>query len=174
MRRKPNTQEQVPVSTETNQLDTNELYRKRLRSWKQRPPQLQSNQIINDEVTPLQRSTMYTYPIKLTNDHQSIMSTTVRSQSSINESVFYCPSISYTSMQTTGDLNNNHVTTLNMENKKRKNYAISYESLSSQLPGTKIPEAGSLMDELNNISTKRSSMSNLQLTCELIGKILKL
>ena len=100
----------------------NELYRKRLRSWKS--TSVNSNEITTTTTTN-HKSTMFTYPMPSSN--------TILSESSTIESVFYCPTISYTSMQTIGDLNNNnHVTTLHNESNKRKYQRFSRESFSSE------------------------------------------
>jgi hypothetical protein len=172
MGRKSTGKDQVFPSPETNQTNnngTNDLYRKRLRSWNQPSTKLKSNHVINDEVTSLHRSTMYTYPINLNNDRPSILSSTILSESlTTDENAFYRSSISYSSSQTTGDLNNNHVTTLNIENKKRKNNTLSCESLLSQFSQIKTFETLSNRNNPKNISTKQSSNNNLQLTCMFI------
>lgn len=168
MGRKSNTTtDHISSPSETNH-DINDLYRKRLRSWKQTSTELKSNHIINDDVIPLHRSTMYTYPINLNNDRQSILSSTILSESLTTESAFYCPSISNISIQTTRDLNNNHVTTVNIENNKRKNNTSSCESLSSQFSQIKTLEILSNPNDTKNINTKRLSTNNLQLTCTFI------
>jgi hypothetical protein len=168
MGRKSNIKDHVSSPPETNHTHNDDLYRKRLRSWKQTSTSLKSNHIINDEAIPLHRSTMYTYPINLSNDRQSIFSSTIFSESLTTESAFYCPSRSNISIQTTGDLNNNHVTTLNIEKKKRKNDTLSCESLSSEFSQTKTLEILSNSNDGKNINTKRSSTNNLQLACTFI------
>jgi hypothetical protein len=152
----------------TNNDDPNDLYRKRLRSWKPPSTQLKSNHVINDKIIPIRRSTMYTYPFNLKNNRQSNLSNTILSESLTTESAFYCPSISNISIQTTGDLNNNHVTTLNIENNKRKNNRLSSESLSSQFSQIKTLDILSYPNDAKNISTKRSSTNKIQLTCTFI------
>ncbi|CAF4080511.1 unnamed protein product [Rotaria sp. Silwood2] len=173
MRQRSNAKDHVPLSSETkhtNNDDTNGLYRKRLRSWKRPSTRFKSNHvpvtssIINNDVRPPYRSTIYTYPIKPTDDHSNILSRTVLSESLTTESAFYCPSISYSSIQTTGDLNNNHVTTLNIEKKKREYSTLSCESLSSQFSQIKTFD---ILPDPNNekhINTNQSSINNLQLT----------
>jgi hypothetical protein len=172
MGRKSNTKDHLCLTDETNQTnnnDNNDLYRKRLRSWNQTSTQLKSNHTINDEVAPFHRSTIYTYPINLNHDRQSTLSNTILSESLTTESAFYCPSISYTSIQTTGDINNNQVTTSNLENRKRKNNSLSLsESLSSQCSQIKTLEILTNTNDEKNISTNRSSSNNLQLTCMFI------
>lgn len=137
MGRKSNTKGAVPAPPESSEIDddqnTNGLYKKRLRSWKRTPTKSNANQMNNAETASYHRSTMYTFPIQLRHDPPSVRSNTVLSETSTPESVFYCPTIS-TSMQTTGDLNNNHVTTWNLENTKRKYQTISRESLFSEEP----------------------------------------
>ncbi|CAF3617696.1 unnamed protein product [Rotaria sp. Silwood1] len=173
MRRRSNTKNHVSVSSKTNYTNddnTNGLYRKRLRSWKRTSTRLNPNHlsvtssVINNDVRPLYRSTIYTYPINPNDDHSNILSRTVLSESLTTESAFYCPSISYTSIQTTGDLNNNHVTTLNIQKKKRKYSTLSCESLSSQF--SQIETYDMLPDPNNDkhINTNQSSINNLQLT----------
>jgi hypothetical protein len=155
-----------PDTNQTNNNDTNDLYRKRLRSWKQTSTPLKSNHLSNDEVIPPHRSTMYTYPINLNHNRQRSSSRTIFSESlTTDESAFYGPSISYTSIETTGDLNNNHVMTMNVENKKRKTNTSSCESLSSQFSLIKTREILSISNNAQNISSNRISTNNLQLTC---------
>jgi len=177
MGRKSNAQDHMPSSPQTNNIhnvDTNDLYRKRLRSWKRTPTKLKSKQIsvpseiTTNDVIPLHRSTIYTYPINFNSTRQRISSNTILSDSLTTESAFYCPSISYTSVQTIADLNNNHVTTLNIEKKKRKNSTTSCESLSSQLSQIKTFEMLSNPNDGKNIITQQSSTNNLQLTCMFI------
>lgn len=118
--------------------DNNNFYRKRLRSWRQtsttKPDDNINNKThaystVNDEIEPIYRSTIYTYPINLkdSNPHTS------SSRTILSESAFYCPSISHpshTSIAKFGDLNNNHVITMNTQ--KRKDQTTSCESLTSQ------------------------------------------
>jgi hypothetical protein len=174
MGRKSNIKDHIsslPETDHTNNDDPNDLYRKRLRSWKPSSTQLKSNRVINDEIIPIHRSTMYTFPINLSNDRQSNLSNTILSESLTTQSAFYCSSISNISIQTTGDLNNNHVTTLNIENNKRKNNTLSSESLSSQLSQIKTLEILSNPNDAKNINTKQSSNNNnnnIQFTCTFI------
>jgi hypothetical protein len=169
MGRKSNTKDHLCVLDETNETDNNDLYRKRLRSWKPISTQSKSNHTINDEVTVLHRSTIYTYPINLNHDRQSILSNTILSESLTTESAFYCPSISSISIQTTDDINNNHITTSNLEDRKRKNSSSSsFENLSSQCSQIKTQEILPNLNNGKNISTNRSSSNNLQLTCMFI------
>ncbi len=172
MGRKSNNKDHLSQSHKTNQTntnDSNDLYRKRLRSWKQTSTQLKSNHTtINDECEPLHRSTIYTYPIHLNHDHQSIPSSAILSESLTRNSAFYCPSISYTSIQTIGDVNNNHVTTMNIETKKRKNDLSSCESFSSQFSQIKTLDILTNTNDEKNIGIEQLSSNNLQLTCTFI------
>lgn len=155
-----------PSDTDYKNNDkTKDLYRNRLRSSKQTSTSLKSKHLINDHDKLFHKSTMYTYPIKLTNEHRSHLSNTICSESLTTESAFYGQSISNTSIQTAGDLNNNHVTTLNIENRKRKNSTSSYESLSSEFSQMKTNDILFNPYDTKNIKTKQSSMNNLQLTC---------
>lgn len=175
MGRKSNVKDQNSSSPEINlptNNDTNDLYRKRLRSWKQTTTQCKSNHsrsFIDNEVIPFPKSTIYTYPINLNNNHQTNVSNTILSESLTTESAFYGPSISCASIQTNSNLNNNHVTTLHIEDKKRRNSTLSCESLSSQLSQSKTLE---LLPNPNN--DKQSSTNTLQLACMLIAERIKL
>ncbi|CAF3589033.1 unnamed protein product [Rotaria socialis] len=173
MKRRSNDKDYITLSSSINHINndnTNNIYQKRLRSWKRKLTPSKHNRtccespIVNEEVEPFYRSTIYTYPINLKYDQANTVSHTVLSESVTTESAFYSPSISYTSMKTNGDLNNNQVTTLNVQNQKRKNSTLSCESLSSQLSQIKtfdmLPDPND--EKLTN--TKQSSLNNLQLT----------
>ncbi|CAF5184740.1 unnamed protein product, partial [Rotaria magnacalcarata] len=115
MKRRSNDKDYITLSSPTN---PNNIYQKRLRSWRRKLTPSKHNRtccesrIANEEVEPFYRSTIYTYPINLKYDQTNTVSRTVLSESVTTESAFYSPSISYTSMKTIGDLNNNQVTTL--------------------------------------------------------------
>ncbi|UJR31009.1 hypothetical protein I4U23_018520 [Adineta vaga] len=167
MGRKSNAKDHLSSEPNMNQndgRDPNDLYRKRLRSWKRSRTEFKTNQksipsIDNpDVVLPLQKSTIYTYPMKFNNTHQCIQSNTRHLESSTTESAFLCPSISNTSIQTMADVNNNHVTVLNIEKKKRKYQTSSCESLTSRSSQTKT------RDVLLNVNNARNS-NILQQTC---------
>ncbi|CAF0881684.1 unnamed protein product [Rotaria sordida] len=174
MRRRPNNKDQISLSSKTNYINennTNNLYQKRLRSWNRTLTRLKSNHtsvtslIMNNDVRPPYKSTIYTYPINITNNRSNILSHTVLSESLTTESAFYCPSISYTSIQTIGDLNNNHVTTLNIQNKKRQHSTLSCENLSSQLSQIKTFDMLPDPNYEKHININQSSINNnLQLT----------
>ncbi|CAF0763300.1 unnamed protein product [Adineta steineri] len=172
MGRKSNVKDHIISPPETNSTDTNGLYEKRLRSWKRKPTSSRRNQIPvssavdNEEVLPLAKSTIYTYPININNDHQQrILSNTIMSDSLTTDSAFYCSSISNSSIQTTADLNNNHVTTLNVDNRKRKNSAILYENLSNQFSQMNRSEILSNPNDENSITEQQSSTTTRHLTC---------
>ncbi|CAF3869808.1 unnamed protein product [Adineta steineri] len=171
MGRKSNVKDHIISPPETNSTDTNGLYEKRLRSWKRKPTSSRRNQIPvssavdNEEVLPLAKSTIYTYPININNDHQQrILSNTIMSDSLTTDSAFYCSSISNSSIQTTADLNNNHVTTLNVDNRKRKNSAILYENLSNQFSQMNRSEILSNPNDENSITEQQSSTTTRHLT----------
>jgi hypothetical protein len=178
MGRKSNAKDHISSPPEIN-LPNIDLYRKRLRSWKQTSTSLKSNHaslspsINDDSVKPFSKSTIYTYPINRNNNRPTNLSNTVLSESLTTESAFYCPSISYTSIPTAANWNNNHVTTLNIKEKKRKNSTSSCESLSSQFSQNQPLEMLPNPNDEKNINMKQSSTTNLQLTCRFIFERIK-
>jgi hypothetical protein len=175
MGRKSNAKDLVlspPEIITTNDDDSNNQYRKRLRSWKQPSAQLKSHHSFDsssdndNNVVSYRKSTIYTYPINLSNDRQSASSTTVFSESLTTQSEFCCPSPSGHSIRTVDDFNNNHIITLDIEEKKRQNCAPSCERFSNQISQIKT------LDILPN--PNQLSNNNLQLTCTLTRNILSL
>ena len=180
MRQKSNIRNHNSLSRGTNHTnndDTDNQYRKRLRSWKQESNSLKSGyvsvspSIINDDAESSNKSTIYIYPINYTNDHQRISSRTVLSESLTTESAFYCPSMSYMSTQTADGLNNNHVTTSNTQNRKRKYCRLSCESFIDR--SSHIDKLEMLPDQDNekDFPTKYSFEHNLELKHTSIGNL---
>ena len=151
MGRKSTPKESPSVPQKINPIDNNP-YRKRLRSWKEPPIEMRSN----DPITPSRRSTIYTYPIHLNHDHRSIPSSAIISENLTMESAFYRPSISSASIRTANHVNNNHLSTVNVENRKRKTSSSSCESLCSD-------GSQKIVDE-KTIEKQRLSSNNLHVT----------
>lgn len=133
-------------------LENGNIYQKRLRSWKRKstPSSVQSS-LADNNAESQRKSTIYTYPIRYKRDQSS----TLFSDSLTNESAFFSPSVSYPPPLRTADgLNNNHVTTLNGTEKKRKTSSTSSrQSLSSR---------SSLTEPLSNPDEETDS---LELIC---------
>ena len=147
-----------------NNNDSDNPYRKRLRSWKQPSTEEKYGSPTNDKILPSHRSTIYRYPIPLNQDHQSIPSSAILSESLTVKSAFYRPSPSSTSIQTINDVNNNHVPTRNPDNRKRKTDSLSNESLSSQASRIATLETVSDLIDRENIRIKRTSDSHVHIT----------
>lgn len=149
-----------------NNNDSNNPYRKRLRSWKQPSIEEKYDSPANDEILPSYRSTIYRYPIPLNQDHQSMPSSAILSESLTVKSAFYRPSPSSTSIQTINDINNNHVPTPrgNPDNRKRKTSSSSNESLSSKASRITTLETVSDLIDREHTRIKRTSDSHLHIT----------
>lgn len=163
MGRKSNAKDRPP--SEQSIKTSDDTYRKRLRSWKQPRTQLKSKQIPivspdNEDLSvPLHKSTIYTYPMKLNPNPYSVPpdTNTRQKESCATGSVFYCPSISDTSVQSITDLNNNHITTLNVDKRKKKQQTSSCESLSGRSSPIKTPVLfPSANDETSTLQLIRS------------------
>lgn len=135
--------------TDTNNNDLDNPYRKRLRSWKQPITDEKHGSSDNDKILPSHRSTIYRYPIPLNQDHQSMPSSAILSESFTMKSAFYRPSTSSTSVQTINDVNNNHIPTRNPDNRKRKTSSLSNESSSQTSRITTMETVSDLIEQKN-------------------------
>lgn len=141
----------APKSYSIPSQGSNNLYRKRLRSWKRSSSPSKSSissSLIENKTISARKSTIYTFPIHRPTDQQSEFSNTIPSESvtSQSQSAFYASSIPHSSIRIIGeDLNNNN----HFERKRKHLRSASNESLASH-------------------SLKSPSMESLQLICSFL------
>lgn len=147
---------------------TNNVYRKRLRSWKPDPIPSKSSStsipstMIDANTISTRKSTIYTFPLRPnTSQSQSQTTNTILSETLTNQSAFYASTVPHPSIRLGDDLNNNHVNTFNdietqMKNKRKTFRSASIESLTSRSSKSSSME----------IITEPISNDNLQLICE--------
>ena len=147
---------------------TNNLYRKRLRSWKRSATPSESSStsipsaLIDSKTISTRKSTIYTFPLRSNADQQSRVSNPVLTESlTSQQSAFYASTIPHPSIRLGDDLNNNHMATFNeiettMRTKRKTCRSNSVESLASQ----------SLKSPSMEIITQPISHDSLQLICE--------
>ena len=136
---------------------TNNLYRKRLRSWKRSPTPIPSA-LTDSETISTQKSTIYTFPLRPNGtDQQSENSNAVLTESFTSEqTAFYASTIPHPSGRLGDDLNNNHMASFNEVDTKRETKRKIGRSNSTESSASQSLE----------IITHPISNESLQLICE--------
>jgi hypothetical protein len=149
-----------------NDHQSTNLYRKRLRSWKQHSTTSKmstTSSMLDRQKISQPKSTIYTYPMHQTFDQQSRTSSTILTESLTSANAFHSPSLPYQSMVLTDDIDHNQRPTLYTDDHKRKSkHSLSCESLSNR--SSSIDTRVQLKNS-STMNTDQLSIDNLQLIC---------
>ena len=173
MRRRSNASHEpsLPSSDDPRSNDdcSNNRYRKRLRSWKQRSsrpeptPSSHASSLLDSSTNSRRKSTIYTYPIDMNGENPRRQSSTMLSRSLTSESAFFSPSVPCHYIPSGNYLNNNYVPA---QNKRKMSVASSCESLSSRLSPTRSTELNQTQQRPVDVDQRRFSCTCFRTSCE--------